>query len=32
VRYGDYRSGDELYGGNNDYEAHMLFSSLQYRF
>jgi hypothetical protein len=32
VRYGYYHSEDELSGGNNDYEAHVLFSSLQYRF
>ena len=32
VRYGYYHSEDELYGGNNDYDAHVLFSSLQYRF
>lgn len=32
VRYGYYHAKDELYGGNNDYDAHVLFSSLQYRF
>jgi len=32
VRYGYYHSEDELYGGNNDYDAHVLYSSLQYRF
>jgi hypothetical protein len=32
VRYGYYHSEDELSGGNNDYDAHVLFSSLQYRF
>jgi hypothetical protein len=32
LRYGFYHSEDETSGGNNDYEAHVLYSSLQYRF
>jgi hypothetical protein len=32
LRYGFYHSEDELYGGHRDYDAHVLFSSLQYRF
>ena len=32
LRYGYYHAEDELYGGRNDYDAHVLYSSLQYRF
>lgn len=32
LRYGYYHLADEPSGGHNDYEAHVLFSSLQYRF
>lgn len=32
LRYGFFRSRDDLYGGHNNYDAHMLFSSIQYRF
>lgn len=32
LRYGYYHYEDELYGGNNDYNAHVVYSSLQYRF
>jgi hypothetical protein len=32
LRYGFYHSEDETSGGHNNYEAHVLFSSLQYRF
>ena len=32
LRYGYYHYDDQTFGGNNDYEAHVLFSSLQYRF
>ncbi|HLP76116.1 MAG TPA: hypothetical protein VK327_04295, partial [Candidatus Paceibacterota bacterium] len=32
VRYAFFRSEDELYGGHNDYDAHVVFTSLQYRF
>lgn len=32
LRYGYYNSEDDLSGGHNDYDAHVLFSSLQYRF
>lgn len=32
VRYGYFTSEDELYGGRNDYEAHMVSSTYRYRF
>jgi len=32
VRYGYYRYRDEVSGGNYDYNAHVVFTSLQYRF
>ncbi|HPU55355.1 MAG TPA: hypothetical protein PLH97_03635, partial [Verrucomicrobiota bacterium] len=32
LRYAFFHSESELYGGKNDYDAHALFSSLQYRF
>lgn len=32
LRYGYYHSTDEPSGGNNDYDAHVVYSSLQYRF
>jgi hypothetical protein len=32
LRYGYYHSEDETSGGNNDYIAHVVYSSLQYRF
>ena len=32
LRYGYFHLDDEPSGGNNDYEAHVLYSSLQYRF
>jgi hypothetical protein len=32
LRYGFYHSEDDLYGGHRDYDAHVIFSSLQYRF
>lgn len=32
LRYGYYHSADEPSGGNNDYETHVVFASLQYRF
>ena len=32
LRYGYYHSEDQPSGGNNNYDAHVLFSSLQYRF
>lgn len=32
LRYGYYHSEDPLYGGNSNYDAHVVFSSLQYRF
>jgi hypothetical protein len=32
LRYGYYHSEDETSGGNNDYNAHVVYSSLQYRF
>ena len=32
LRYAHYCYTDETYGGNTDYDAHVLFSSLQYRF
>lgn len=32
MRYGFFLNRDELSGGNENYETHMLFSSIQYRF
>jgi hypothetical protein len=32
VRYGYFRYDDETFGGSRDYESHMVFSSVQYRF
>jgi len=32
LRYGFFSNRDELYGGHNNYAAHMVFSSIQYRF
>jgi len=32
LKYGYYHYTDALYGGNNNYEAHLVYSSLQYRF
>src|SRR5262245_1250637 len=32
LRYGYFRYRDDLYGGNNDYDAHLVYSSVQYRF
>lgn len=32
LKYGYFHYEDQLYGGNNDNEAHLLFASLQYRF
>lgn len=32
LRYNFYRYTDDLYGGNRDFDAHVVFSSLQYRF
>ena len=32
LKYGYYRSDDATSGGHNDYEAHVVYSSLQYRF
>jgi hypothetical protein len=32
LRYGYYHYDEETSGGNDNYEAHVLFSSLQYRF
>jgi hypothetical protein len=32
LRYGFYTSEDETSGGNNDYDAHMVYSTVQYRF
>lgn len=32
VKYGFYSYRDELSGGNNDYDAHLIFTGLQYRF
>jgi hypothetical protein len=31
-KYGYYQYDDGTYGGNRDYDAHVLYSSLQYRF
>jgi hypothetical protein len=32
LRYGFYTSDDETSGGNNDFDAHMVYSTVQYRF
>jgi hypothetical protein len=32
LRYGFFRYDEVTYGGNRDYDAHMVYSSLQYRF
>lgn len=32
ARYGYFMNDDETYGGNNDYTAHMVWGSVQYRF
>jgi hypothetical protein len=32
IRYGFFTSDDETSGGNNDYDAHLVYSTLQYRF
>jgi hypothetical protein len=32
LRYGFYTSDDETSGDNNDYDAHMVYSTVQYRF
>ncbi len=32
LKYGFFTSHDELSGGNRDYDAHMLYSTVQYRF
>jgi hypothetical protein len=32
LKYGFYRNRDETSGGHNDYDAHLVFASLQYRF
>jgi hypothetical protein len=32
LRYGFYHYTDQLYGGNRDFDTHMVYSSLQYRF
>jgi hypothetical protein len=32
LRYGFFTSDDETSGGNNDYDAHLVYSTLQYRF
>jgi hypothetical protein len=32
LRYGFYHYTDELYGGNRDFDTHLVYSSLQYRF
>ena len=32
LKYGWFTLSDETYGGRNDYDAHMLFSSFRYRF
>jgi hypothetical protein len=32
LRYGFFTSADETSGGNNDYDAHMVYSTMQYRF
>jgi len=32
ARYGYFKNDDETYGGNNDYTAHLVWGSVQYRF
>jgi hypothetical protein len=32
LKYGFSHYEDELYGGNRDYDAHLVYTSLQYRF
>ena len=32
LKYGFFTSHDELSGGNRDYDAHMVYSTVQYRF
>ena len=32
LKYGFFANNDETYGGHKDYEAHLVYSSLQYRF
>ncbi len=32
LRYGYFTSNDQTSGGNNDYDAHMVYSTVQYRF
>ena len=32
LRYGYYKYDDPLYGGNNNYSAHIIYTSLRYRF
>lgn len=32
LRYGYFHSADDLYGGMNDYDAHLVYATLQYRF
>jgi hypothetical protein len=32
LRYGFYTSRDETSGGNNNYDAHLIYSSFRYRF
>lgn len=32
LTYGYFRNNDQTYGGHNEYEAHLVYSSLQYRF
>jgi hypothetical protein len=32
LKYGFFRNRDRTYGGNNDYDAHLVHASLQYRF
>jgi len=32
LRYGYLTYNDETYGGNSDFDAHLVYSSLQYRF
>ena len=32
VKYGYYTYDDQLYGGNNDYNAHVIYTTLRYRF
>jgi hypothetical protein len=32
VRYGFFHSDDDLYGGHRNFDAHGIFSTIQYRF